>query len=189
MSMIQTESPYFQGSANTQAPLPFDQVSGWPADPSWDDCGSATTTCNVAWALIVESSSNIYINGAGLYSWFQNYDETCVNTQDCQQKMIYIYNSANFWLSNVVTIGAVEMITPAQGNTVNEIVIATNNTQGNQYPWWSVVATYEDSTANINTTTAPVVIKTGWVAFGDSYAAGIGAGSKSKATYAELFKL
>ena len=96
MSMIQTESPYYQGSANTHAPLPFDQVVSFSGDPSWSDCGSAILTCNMTWAVVVETSSDIFINGAGLYSWFQNYDESCVNTANCQQKITYTYNSTGF---------------------------------------------------------------------------------------------
>lgn len=178
MSMIQTESPYFQGSANTQAPLPFDQVVAFTGYLSWNDCSSSTRSCNNAWALLVDTSSNIFINGTGFYSWFQNYDEACVNTANCQQKMIYTYNSANLWLDHVIAIGAVEMVTPAVGNIVNNIVMATSNLQGNIYPWWSVVAKYLDSTAAINTNTIPAPVKVGWVAFGDSYAAGIGTGCK-----------
>lgn len=173
--MIQTESPYYQGSANTQAPAPFGHIF-FDGDTSFRSCGSATTSCNNAWALVVQNSASIYINGAGLYSWFQNYDESCVNTADCQEKMIYVHNSASLYLKHVITIGAVEMISPSINNEHNEIVMATSNLQGSQYPWWSVVGTYLDSSYFIDETATPPPVRNGWVAFGDSYAAGIGAG-------------
>lgn len=173
--MIQTESPYYQGSANTQAPAPFGHIF-LDGDTSFQSCGSATASCNNAWALVVQNSASIYINGAGLYSWFQNYDESCVNTADCQEKMIYVHNSASLYMKHVITIGAVEMISPSINNEHNEIVIATSNLQGSQYPWWSVVGTYLDSSYYIDVTATPPPVRNGWVAFGDSYAAGIGAG-------------
>ena len=86
-------------------------------------------------------------------------------------------------MNHVITIGAVEMITPALGNVVNEIVVAAPNLQGNIYPWWSVVAAYLDSAPT--TVANPGPIQTGWVAFGDSYTSGIGAGRKSTRSITE----
>lgn len=127
----------------------------------------------MAWAIIVQSSENIFINGAGLYSWFQNYDETCVNTVDCQQRLINIYNVSNLWFNHIVTIGSVEVVTPAISNQNNDIIYATNVTQALVYPWWTAIAAYLDSIAS---PAAAAPIKDGWVSFGESYASGIGSG-------------
>ncbi|KAG9121205.1 hypothetical protein FRC07_002938 [Ceratobasidium sp. 392] len=59
--LIQTETPYFQPSP--APPAPFSVNSAY-ADPSF-------TNGNAAWALRVQSSSNIFVYGAGLYSFFQ----------------------------------------------------------------------------------------------------------------------
>ncbi|KIM98550.1 glycoside hydrolase family 55 protein, partial [Oidiodendron maius Zn] len=107
MSMIQTESPCRCGEH--QAPFPF-EISGSGEDPVFDMCGYLTTSCNVAWAIVIQGSQNIFINGAGLYSWFQNYDESCVHTSNCQQRLINIVNTANLWFNHIVTIGSVSKL-------------------------------------------------------------------------------
>ncbi|RFU26255.1 hypothetical protein B7463_g10093, partial [Scytalidium lignicola] len=163
----------FQGYEATQAPLPFEQGVLWTGDPIFDMCGSATLTCNMAWAAIVQSSENIFINGAGLYSWFQNYNEDCVNTVNCQQRLINIYNVSNLWFNHIITISSVEVVTPAISNDVNNIVYATNVTQAPEYPWWTAIAVYLDSTENPANN---MPICTGFAAFGESYSSGIGAG-------------
>jgi hypothetical protein len=76
----------------------------------FDMCGYLTTSCNVAWAIVIQGSQNIFINGAGLYSWFQNYDESCVHTSNCQQRLINIVDTANLWFNHIVTIGSVSKL-------------------------------------------------------------------------------
>lgn len=44
------------------------------------------------------------------------------------------------------------------------------------YPWWTAIATYLESSESVDLTVDPYPITEGWVSFGDSYAAGIGAG-------------
>ena len=135
-------------------------------------CGSATTTCNVAWAVMVQSSENIFINGAGLYSWFQNYDEDCVNTSNCQQRLVNLYNASSLWFNHIITIGSVEVVTPAISNSNNEIIYAANVTQALVYPWWTAIASYLDSASTADN--CPVC--SGFVAWGDSFSSGVGAG-------------
>lgn len=122
---------------------------------------------------MIQSSTNIFINGAGLYSWFQNYDESCVNTVNCQQRLINIYEVSNLWFNHIVTIGSIEVATPAISNLNNEIVYATQVTQALEYPWWTAIAAYLDSIAT------PAVnhpVNTGWAAFGESFSSGLGSG-------------
>ncbi|OAA34929.1 LysM domain protein [Beauveria brongniartii RCEF 3172] len=176
MSIIQTESPYYQGTSFLQAPAPF-KPGNWIGEPSFDQCGSATTNCNVAWALIVQHSNGIYIDGTGLYSWFQNYNQDCVGKKTCQQRLVNIYNSANVFISHLITIGSVEVVTPAFSNDYNRIIYVDDTLEATVYPWWTAMASYLDSSAKINITGHDYPIKKGWVAFGDSYAAGIGAGT------------
>lgn len=166
----------FQGVASTQAPAPF-HTPQWIGDPVFDMCGSNTTSCNMAWAIIIRDSNFIFIDGAGLYSWFQNYNQACVNTKNCQQRLINIYNTGSMLFNHIVTIGSVEVVTPGISNQNNEIIYADNHLQATQYPWWTTIATYLDSSASIAAYSTPSPVKNGWVAFGDSYAAGIGAGT------------
>ncbi|ATY64012.1 LysM domain protein [Cordyceps militaris] len=164
MSIIQTESP-----------SPF-KVDNWIGEPLFDTCGSATTNCNVAWALLIQASDGIYIDGTGLYSWFQNYNQDCVGKKNCQQRLVNIFNSANVFISHLITIGSVEVVTPAISNYYNRIIYVDDALEASAYPWWTAVASYLDSSDKINITSGAYPIKKGWVSFGDSYAAGIGAG-------------
>ncbi|PMB67896.1 putative glucan endo-1,3-beta-glucosidase [Beauveria bassiana] len=162
------------GASN--APAPF-TVDNWIGEPSFDTCGSATTNCNVAWALIVQNSDGVYIDGTGLYSWFQNYNQDCVGKKNCQQRLVNVYNSANVFISHLVTVGSVEVVTPAISNRYNRIIYAEDTLEATAYPWWTAIASYLDSNDKINVTNKPYPIREGWVSFGDSYAAGIGAGN------------
>ena len=186
--------PDFQGYGATQAPAPFETDVVWIGDPVFDMCGSGTLFCNMAWAIIIQTSTNIFINGAGLYSWFQNYNETCVNTANCQQRLINIYEVANLWFNHIVTIGSVEVVTPAISNSENEIIYATAVTQALVYPWWAAIAVYLDSVA---TPANNMPHKTGFVSFGESYASVIGTGTpydnngpchRGTGSYSTLFK-
>ncbi|KAH7071790.1 LysM domain-containing protein [Paraphoma chrysanthemicola] len=177
LSIIQTESPYFQGSRLYQAPTPF-RSPQWVGDPVFDMCGEDTVDCNNAWSLIVQFSRNIYIDGTGMYSWFKDYVQDCVHDNSCQQRLVNIHRVANSFFVDMTTIGAREMVTPAISEGTNLIRYAKDHLQATVYPWWATVATYgEFGGDDLDTTVEGYPIKEGWVAFGDSYAAGIGAGT------------
>ncbi|KAK0648213.1 hypothetical protein B0T16DRAFT_444342 [Cercophora newfieldiana] len=72
MGMIQTESPYYQ--VTPKAPTPFPVSTVFPEDPKFGlSSDPASRRCAVSWAVRILNSANIYIYGAGLYSWFQQY--------------------------------------------------------------------------------------------------------------------
>ena len=73
--MIQTESPYYQPSP--QPPAPFqDAIGAIAGDPEFQ-CSPGEVCCDASWAVLIANSENIFIAGAGLYSWFQAYSQTC----------------------------------------------------------------------------------------------------------------
>ena len=165
----------YQGVAGYQAPAPFKSPQ-WAGDPLFNQCGSNTTSCNVAWSIIIQHSRHIFIDGAAMYSWFQGYDQTCVNTVNCQQRLVNIYDVGSLYFNDIVTIGSNETVTPAISNTINEIIYAKDVIQATDYPWWTTVATYLDSSSDFDPNIVEAYpVKNGWVSFGDSYAAGIGA--------------
>ena len=117
MGMIQTESPYFQSTP--KAPAPFTSTIGkFPRDPTFSDCSASSVTCAVSWGLRVLHSCNVYMYGGGLYSWFSKYTQTCLATENCQDKMIETIGSTGLWFYNVVTKAAVEMISPQGGRVI-----------------------------------------------------------------------
>ena len=116
MGMIQTESPYYQVAP--PAPDPFPASSVFPSDPSWDYCDASAINCAFSWGVRVLNSANIYIYGAGLYSWFNQYDQACVATENCQDRIFEIAGSSAVWVYSLITKASVEMISPAGGLSV-----------------------------------------------------------------------
>lgn len=87
--------------------------------------------------------TNLNIAGAGLYSWFDAYDQsTCVDAQDCQQRLVNDQGeNIGLYLWNLVTIGSIEMISDTANNN-NNTIFAANNTQIDSHPFWSALAAY-----------------------------------------------
>jgi hypothetical protein len=78
--MIQTESPYYQ--PNPKPPLPFSSSTAkFGGDPDYSGCSSNANAsgCDSAWSVRIERSTDISFAGAGLYTWFNVYDESCVD--------------------------------------------------------------------------------------------------------------
>ncbi|KAK3937477.1 pectate lyase superfamily protein-domain-containing protein [Diplogelasinospora grovesii] len=126
MGLIQTEAPYFQ--PDPAAPNPFSNALVFSNDPTFSTCASGSTRCGYSWAARLIGSSNVIVLSTGLYTWFQNYDQTCVNDglNNCQQATFYVEQSDNVWVFNLITIGAVEMASPLNGNPI----IAADNRNG-----------------------------------------------------------
>ncbi|KAL3496443.1 pectate lyase superfamily protein-domain-containing protein [Aspergillus germanicus] len=142
MGMIQTESPYYPPVPN--APAPFEDALGaFDADPNFNNCATSDDDgCAVSWALRMISSNNIQIAGAGLYSWYQDHDpaEACVDAQNCQQRLVSTYLSTQIWLYNLITIGAVEMVSP-YGSDFSP-ALAADNTDATGHPYWSTISAW-----------------------------------------------
>ncbi|KAL8686385.1 MAG: hypothetical protein Q9224_005462, partial [Gallowayella concinna] len=83
MAAIQTETPYFQ--SNPDATTPFSPNPKYH-DPDFSHC--QTAGCKKAWGLRVLASSEIHVFGAGLYSFFDNYNQECLATESCQEHMV-----------------------------------------------------------------------------------------------------
>lgn len=116
MGMIQTESPYYQIAP--RAPEPFPVSKYFPSDPSFDSCPPESQRCAFSWGVRVLNSVNIYVYGAGLYSWFNQYGQACVAAENCQDRIFYLEDSSSIWIYNLITKAAVEMLSPAKGTPV-----------------------------------------------------------------------
>ncbi|KAI0506327.1 hypothetical protein F5B22DRAFT_650887 [Xylaria bambusicola] len=136
MGMIQTESPYYLPTP--QAPAPFDitlELEHFQGDPDFKECSSSNPHCAAAWGLMITGSTNVQILGAGLYNWYQDYTQPCVDTQDCQQRVVSIEHSGGVWIYNLYTIGTVEMVTYEDSTPIK----AKTNTNTNEHPFTSVI--------------------------------------------------
>ncbi|KAK2846374.1 hypothetical protein FQN49_005788 [Arthroderma sp. PD_2] len=109
MAMIQTESPYFQPVP--KAPKPFN-AGLFPNDPTFKHCPASSISCAFSSALRIVDSSSIYSLGSGLYSWFSDYRQDCLKTENCQDRAVEIVESSDIWLYNIVTKATLEMVTP-----------------------------------------------------------------------------
>ncbi|KAK4083609.1 CAZyme family GH55 [Trichoderma aggressivum f. europaeum] len=105
-NILQTETAYMQG--NPDARVPFTSQSKY-GDPDWSSC--TTSTCARTYGIRIVNSSNTLIYGAGMYSFFNNYDgNTCVNANNCQDNMIDIRNS-QVKLFAISTKASISMVT------------------------------------------------------------------------------
>jgi hypothetical protein len=134
MGQIQTETPYYQ--PNPPAPFPFTKPNAAIRDPDFTtDCQPYAFSgalkpvnkapCAMAWGLRILDSKNVVVFGAGLYSFFNNYDTDCSTAragEDCQARIFWVgpdkagggasgANSLAVEMYNLNTIGSVSMIT------------------------------------------------------------------------------
>ena len=117
IGFMQTETAYYQ--PNPKAPLPFPYKADWK-DPGFTRaCATDGTTCS-GYGLRIVDSRNISIYGAGLYSFFNNYDTTCsdlnVGQGRCQKRLFSVEGvssgkTKDISVYNLNTIGAEKMFT------------------------------------------------------------------------------
>ncbi len=113
---IQTESPYYQ--PNPTAPEPYGlSVGNFPGDPDFEDC--ETDSCKEAWGLRVIDSEGISVHSAGLYSWFVDYTQKCLKTEDCQERIMEVKGSKEVAIYNIFTKGVKEIAT-GEGYTLDQ---------------------------------------------------------------------
>lgn len=138
-AMIQTESPYYQ--PNPAPPAPFtNAINAFDSDPQLQYCTTGVDGCDASWAVRIIEVSNLTIAGAGLYSWFQDYNEACVNTKNCQQTLVQVENTlGNVYIYNLVTIGAVNMVNELSDQAIAELPAAPN-INAVAYPWWTLIS-------------------------------------------------
>jgi glucan 1,3-beta-glucosidase len=106
MGAIQTETPYMQSSPDAlQGGFP---PSSSFTDPTFEDC--TTESCKKSWGLRIVDSSEIYMYGGGLYSFFDNYIQTCLETESCQENMVDIQCSQNISLFGLTTKASINMV-------------------------------------------------------------------------------
>jgi glucan 1,3-beta-glucosidase len=107
MGSIQTETAYMQANPNALD-------GGFAPNPAFSDPDFATCTtdsCKKTWGMRVVDSSDVYMYGGGLYSFFENYRQQCLDTESCQENMIDIQCSQDVWLYGVSTKASVNMVT------------------------------------------------------------------------------
>jgi len=106
MGAIQTETPYYQPSTKT----PFTRTTA--SDPTF--CTN-DKTCAMSWGLVINNSTNVYLYSAGLYSFFDVWDQGCLTGQPkCQLNMVQLVDSKHVYLYALSTYGSVYMLSSDQ---------------------------------------------------------------------------
>jgi glucan 1,3-beta-glucosidase len=100
MGFIQTETPYYQ--TNPDATYPFTTNVVYSNPP--------VTTGQSAWGLRIKSSELVYIYGAGLYSFSNNYSTDCSTSGDNCQESIFSIEESIVQVYNLITVGTTNMI-------------------------------------------------------------------------------
>jgi len=114
MGMMQTETPYYQPSSTT----PF--APNHPTDPAY--C-TGDPRCNMAYALHITGSSDLFMYGAGFYSFFNVWSLSC-GPMNCQLFLVKVINSENIYMYSLSTYGSVYMLTT--GGSMNYAMAANN---------------------------------------------------------------
>ncbi|KAF5873393.1 putative glycoside hydrolase family 55 protein [Botrytis fragariae] len=104
MGAIQTETPYYQSNPDSTTPFTTNSVYG---DPSF----TGGSLADKAWGVRIVNSEDVFITGAGLYSFFDNYSQDCLQTSNCQSNMLSIEGSGNIHITGLSTVGVENMIT------------------------------------------------------------------------------
>ncbi|CAM1506355.1 Fc.00g059960.m01.CDS01 [Cosmosporella sp. VM-42] len=123
----QTEEAYFQ-------PLPAAQYP-FPAVPQLNDPDFANycqarpaVGCNMGWGMRVLNSSNVVVYGAGLYSFFNNYNDSCASNESpeyCQERILNVEGqSEGTRFLGLSTVGTRVMV---ERNGIDAIAAGPNN--------------------------------------------------------------
>ncbi|KAI2642673.1 glycoside hydrolase family 55 protein [Xylaria nigripes] len=108
IGIAQTETAYMQG--NPDATQGVTVMEGY-YDPDFKEtCNGSSDTCARTWGMRITNSSDIFVLGAGMYSFFNNYAQECVDGQNCQDNMISIEDS-HVSLYGISTKASVNMLT------------------------------------------------------------------------------
>lgn len=115
---IQTETPYYMPAPTAPGPFPVNSALN---DPDFGSSCPNGGTCAEAWGFRAVNSNNIYVYGAGFYSFFNNYSTNCSdqgNGEHCQDSIVDIESSTvSFY--NLNTIGAQNMLINNGGNVAS----------------------------------------------------------------------
>ncbi|KAI0443520.1 pectin lyase fold/virulence factor [Xylaria telfairii] len=120
MGHIQTESPYFQPLPG--APAPFDSAASFANDPDFSQCNvtasSDSDQCRYAWGLRVVDSTDVTIHSAGLYSFFNDFSQDCIATNNCQERILQVKGSTGVVIYNLFTVATVNIATGIDGSDI-----------------------------------------------------------------------
>ncbi|KZP09346.1 glycoside hydrolase family 55 protein [Athelia psychrophila] len=111
MGTVQSETPYYQPIP--APPTPFSTNASFH-DPTFNN------GTNAAWALNVVESLDIIVYGAGFYSFFQNYTQTCLANETCQDQIVNIDCKSSVSIYSLTTVGTTYQLSVDQKGVINQ---------------------------------------------------------------------
>ena len=78
------------------------------SDPDFRECYQAT--CYKTFSVRFYNSTYSFIYGAGLYSFFNNYDQGCLLTESCQPLIVSLEQSQGIYMYALSTKAATNMV-------------------------------------------------------------------------------
>ena len=94
--------PYYQPVPSP--PTPF------KLSPAYKDPQIYKEDAPSSWALSIADSKDIFIYGAGLYSFFKNYTQDCIDPRNCQSQIADIDSKSKVQIFSLSTVAAAKMI-------------------------------------------------------------------------------
>lgn len=133
ISLAQTESAYFQGAnrpvASDEEPLFLQRYHDPDFTKSTADSARSPFQDptdpyeNRGLGIRIANSSNIFVYGAGLYSFFDNYNQDQIPNRRCQKRILWVQDvdaDSNVWVLNLNTVGTEKMLTVDGTDVVDE---------------------------------------------------------------------
>ncbi|KAJ7684646.1 exo-beta-1,3-glucanase [Mycena polygramma] len=111
LGLIQTETPYYQPVPVPPAPFTVNTAFKDPSD--WSGISAA-------WGLRVTTSTDIIVFGAGLYSFFSNYAQTCLTPENCQSQILNVDSTSSVHIYSLATVGATSQLSINQAGVINQ---------------------------------------------------------------------
>ncbi|KAE9406732.1 exo-beta-1,3-glucanase [Gymnopus androsaceus JB14] len=111
IGLFQSEIPYYQPSPASPSPFTSDTTYN---DPTTFDSG-------FAWAINIVSSTDIIFFGAGLYSFYSDYIQTCLDTMSCQPQLVNIDSTSSVTIYSLSTIGSTYQLSVENTGIISEI--------------------------------------------------------------------
>ncbi|KAJ6488579.1 exo-beta-1,3-glucanase [Mycena vitilis] len=111
LGLIQTETPYYQPAP--APPAPFTVNTAFKDPSNWSGISAA-------WGLRVTTSTDIIVFGAGLYSFFSNYAQTCLTPENCQSQILNIDSTSSVHIYSLATVGVTSQLSINQAGVINQ---------------------------------------------------------------------
>ncbi|ETS73390.1 hypothetical protein PFICI_14995 [Pestalotiopsis fici W106-1] len=113
MGHLQTESPYYQPNPGPPAPFRAASAAIFPNDPDFSECEVTAEVwddrCNYAWGMQIIDSQDVTIHSAGLYSFFNEYYQDCIPTQNCQDRILEVRGSSGVVIYNLFRVATINI--------------------------------------------------------------------------------